>query len=546
PVAGEIGKICKMVEEGDLELRCAAAKVLGELKPKEKQAIAALTRALSEDNDVLRRYVLEAIGKIKDKTFIPALLPLLGNNGGVRVQAVDALASFGSSIVAQVKSLAKSEDSTTRHSAIEVLVKLKSKSSLRALFDVVRETEFPLSHHIAQHASAQLEQVIPTLTPSEKDELYEVIQDALAQDETHATLALMALRALSVLQNPQSTPTLLRFTQPEWTSPVRAQAMTALRHLHIADADVPAVAAACFALLNDRDFPHIVKPALDLLYRLPLADEITPQLEECLRSRYVEVKNFAVRKLGHVNSDRAIALLLQCLNDSDAIIRDLAQHALLRQPAVVPQVLKQLEEATSDEQRQGLLPILRAHAASFTKATIHRLVKQFLTRLHKGDESYRAYLDLLRRAAPEAALEPLLDEADAHLKAQRYGDAVKTLSALSGTELFTEEVQYRLALAHLKQSRKDLALASRQTDPALRLFGNLLVRHATTLAERLKQDKLLEPEDLFYLGFHFAERSHAEKTFGAAMLQHIARHYARRDLGKAAKKKLQVEGLESQ
>lgn len=542
-MASEIGKICKMVEEGDLELRCAAAKVLGELKPKEKQAVAALTRALSEDNDVLRRYVLEAIGKIKDKTFIPSLLPLLGNGGGVRAQAVDALALFGSSIVSQVKSLAKSEDSTVRHSAIEVLVKLKSKSSLRTLFDVVRETEFPLSHHIAQHASAQLEQVIPTMTPAEKDDLYEVIQDALPEEETNATVALMAMRALSVLQNPQSAKYLLRFTQPPWTSPVRAQALNALRHLHVDEKDVPMVAVACFALLKDRDFPQIVKPALDLLYRLPLSNEIAHQLEDCLRSRHVEVKNFAVRKLGHVTSDRAAELLLQCLNDRDAIIRDLAQQAILRQPAVVPQVLKQFEEATSDDQRQALMPILRAHAASFTKATINRLVKQFLTLLHEGNEAYRATLDLLRRAAPEAALEPLLDEAAEHLKAKRYTDAAKTLNALSGTELFTEEVQYLLALAHLKQSRKDLALTARQTDPALRFFGNLLARNAAVLAERLKKDKSLEPEDFFYLGFHFAERSHVEKTFGAAMLQHVATQYTRREIGKAAKKKLQVEGL---
>lgn len=545
-MAGEIGKICKMVEEGDLELRCAAAKVLGELKPKEKQVVVALTRALSEDNDVLRRYVLEAIGKIKDKTFVASILPLLGNDGSVRAHAVDTLVSFGSSIVSQVKSLAKSENSTARHSAIEVLVKLQTKSSLRTLFDLVRETEFPLSHHIAQHASAQLEQVIPTMTSAEKDDLYEVIQDALPPEETNATVALMAMRALSVLQNPKSARYLLRFTQPPWTSPVRAQAMTALRHLHIADEDVPAVARACFALLNDRDFPQIVKPALDLLYRLPLPDAITPQLEECLRSRYVEVKNFAVRKLGHVSSDRAAQLLLQCLNDPDAIIRDLAQQAILRQPAVVPQVLKQFEAATSDEQRQALLPILRAHAASFTKATIHRLVKQFLALLHEGNEAYRATLDLLRRAAPAAALEPLLDEAVAHLKAKRYPDAAKILSALSGTELFTGEAQYLLALAHLKQSRKDLALAARQTDPALRFFGNLLARDAAALAERLKKDKSLEPEDFFYLGFHFAERPGVEKTFGAVMLRHVARQYARRDIGKAAKKKLQVEGLNDQ
>jgi HEAT repeat protein len=543
-VAGEITKICKMIEEGDLELRCAAAKVLGELQPKEKAAVKALTQALNEENDVLRRYALEAVGKIKDKALVPAVLPLLSNGGNARAQAVESLASFGSGVVSQMKTLVKSEDGAARQSAIEVLVKLKSKPSLRALFDAINETGFPQSHHLAQHASGQLDQVVPTMTPAEKSELYEVVEDVLSDDEPpNATIALMALRALTALQNPQSAKTLLRFTASQWTTPVRAQALSALRHLKVDEKDTSAVATTCFALIKERDFPNIVKPALDALYQLTLPNDAVSQLEECLSSRYVEVKNFAVRKLGQTTSDRAMELLLQCLNDPDHIIRDIASQAIMRQPAVVPQVLKQFEAAADDEQRQTLMPILRAHAASFSKATINRLVKHFLTLLNEGSHAARSYLDLLRRVAPEVVSEPLLDEAKAHIKNKRYAEAAQQLSALSGTELFTEEVQYLLAFAHLKQSRKDVALSARQTDPALRFFGNLLARNPMALAERLKKDKSLEPVDYFYLGFHFAERSHMEKTFGAAMLQHVATEFARREIGKAAKKKLQVEGL---
>jgi HEAT repeat protein len=444
-----------------------------------------------------------------------------------------------------VERLIKGDDAAARQSAIEVLVKIKSKSSLRTLFDIVRNTEFPLSHHMAQHANAQWEQVVPTMTPDEKTDLSTVVEDVLSgEGQPNATIALMAARTLSALQVPQSAPTLLRFAQPNWTTPVRAQALSGLRQLTVAEEDVPAVAAVCFALLKDRDFPNIVKPALDVLYRLTLSDDAVDVLQECLNSRYVEVKNFAVRKLGQTTSDRAMELLLQCLNDPDAVIRDLASQAIMRQPAVVPQVLQQFESAASDEQRQSLMPILRAHAASFSKATINRLVKQFLALLDESGDAYRPYLDLLRRAAPEAVSEPLVDVAKQHVKAKRYADAIKPLSVLSGTELFTEEVQYLLALAHLKQSPKDVALTSRQTDPALRFFGNLLARNANALAERLKKDKSLQPEEYFYLGFHFAERSHVEKPFGAAMLQHVVSQYARRDIGKAAKKKLQVEGLD--
>ena len=59
-MAGEIEKICKLLEGGSAELQCAAAMVLGELKPKDSIVKKSLARALESSNETLRLYAVEA------------------------------------------------------------------------------------------------------------------------------------------------------------------------------------------------------------------------------------------------------------------------------------------------------------------------------------------------------------------------------------------------------------------------------------------------------------------------------------------------------
>ena len=54
-------------------------------------------------------------------------------------------------------------------------------------------------------------------------------------------------------------------------------------------------------------------------------------------------------------------------------------------------------------------------------------------------------------------------------------------------------------------------------------FARLIDGHEAETLEFVAKAKWLEPEELFYLGFHFAEKERAEKKFGGEMLRLVAR-----------------------
>ena len=64
------------------------------------------------------------------------------------------------------------------------------------------------------------------------------------------------------------------------------------------------------------------------------------------------------------------------------------------------------------------------------------------------------------------------------------------------------------------------------------------------LAGQLEKAKWLEPEDLFYLGFHLAEHEGRQKHLGGTVLHLVLKRSPRGKLAQSAKSKLRSAGLE--
>ena len=72
------------------------------------------------------------------------------------------------------------------------------------------------------------------------------------------------------------------------------------------------------------------------------------------------------------------------------------------------------------------------------------------------------------------------------------------------------------------------------------LLGELYRSSAFPLLEALRKEKALEPEDLFYIGYSFAEGSAEERVLGKGILEFLARRYPRTKVGRGAKNKLKL------
>ena len=60
------------------------------------------------------------------------------------------------------------------------------------------------------------------------------------------------------------------------------------------------------------------------------------------------------------------------------------------------------------------------------------------------------------------------------------------------------------------------------------------------MTERLRKERALTPEELFYIAFNFAEGGGEEKALARELLAHVAAKSSRTKVGKAAKNKLRL------
>jgi hypothetical protein len=161
-----------------------------------------------------------------------------------------------------------------------------------------------------------------------------------------------------------------------------------------------------------------------------------------------------------------------------------------------------------------------------------------------GDRRADALLHLLRVADAPGLRDRLEERALALRKKKQYDKALMYLRLLTRDPACAAPTRLEAAGCALKVSSRDVSAEARAADPALQQFTRLIDNHEAETLEFVSKAKWLEPEELFYLGFHFAEKERAEKKFGGEMLRLVVKRSPRGKLAKDAKSKLRGEGLE--
>ena len=101
-----------------------------------------------------------------------------------------------------------------------------------------------------------------------------------------------------------------------------------------------------------------------------------------------------------------------------------------------------------------------------------------------------------------------------------------------------------MAACGLKASGRDLAAEARASDPCLQQFSHLCQQDEEELFKQLEKIKWLEAEDLYYLGFDFAEKEGASRKFGGQVLHLVLKRWPKTKVGQSAKSKIRKHGLE--
>jgi hypothetical protein len=302
----------------------------------------------------------------------------------------------------------------------------------------------------------------------------------------------------------------------------------------------PAEINALLPLLDGDDEVGVLRPVIHLLEDQSLDRTYLAQLNRLADSAQPLVKRFAVQKLAGFESGGVIKTLIGYLTDASYARRDQASASLKKMAAARSALMKELLACEDERKAWTLAEILLVHERDWKRSTLEALWKKLTDALeNRDDRLYTAYFHFLHGLAPDFLITNVRKRAERLRQGKDFAGVAKWLGLLKDSAALDAEARYLLALAELKSHRYPLSGMPRRHDLALELLGGLAAS-TFPLAERLRKERVLEPDEIFYVGFNLVEGDPEERAVARELLQHLASKYGRSKVGKAAKNKLRL------
>ncbi len=528
-----------LVAAADADVRCAALLVLTQLGADEAKVVQSVGEALNGKNAVVHDFAVGYFEHVRPKEGLAYLLPMLdSSDDALRQRVTRILAEYGAAAVVATKKLVGDAPKRRLHAIIDLCAAVRSAAALDLLFALMSHEDFD-THRAACDAVIG---TIPALDAKARADVWQRSENLLKSAKGHRSATVGAAKLLGALAEARARKLLLPLLDKEYAHSIRTHALSALVQCLRGQKLTGTEIAALMPLLEEDDEAGILRPVIALLDDQGLDRTYVPQLNRLAEGGQAFVRRFAVHKLGAFDSGSVVKTLIGYLTDDSFARRDQAAASLKKLPAARTALMNEFVACEDERKAWTLSDILLMHDRGWKGSVLQALHKKLETALEKRDDRlYTAYHHFLSSLDADAETERVRERAEALRKKKDFASCVKWLNLLKDTPAFDAEVRFALAVADLKVRKHAMVAAVRRHDPTLDLMREL-ARSRFPLVEQLRKERSLEPEELFYVAFNFAEGSREEKAVAEELLEHIVAKHGRTKTGKAAKNKLKLLG----
>lgn len=523
-----------LAAESPTDVRAAAAVVLGELGVKDAEANAALLALLDDPEENVRLAALVAVGKLKLAKALPTLLARIKRGGEEANLAADSAAKLGADGVKGLQSLVHSVAPGLKRYIASALVNAGAtapEAGVAVLLDK--------DPQIAAAAATAIVARVPQMTKEQKSAFVKLLVEAASSKKIKPPPPAepSIVRVLAALNDPAAASVLWDRTAAPYPLEVRSAALQAVGGwLATPTKDQW---RRLFAAAADAEFA-IAAPALVMLNRLAVNPRQLDDWVALFAAPDIAARRLALDKVGAVDAPEVAAALMEQLHHPDRSLRETARGKLALLENGRKALAAAVSTAATADDAWNLARSVAPFAAGFPPKLRDDLFAQAGKYLEANDHRADALLFLLREADAPTYRDRIHEIAVAKRKKKDYESAVRYLKLLARDPAVGLPVRLELAMCGLKLSGKEVAADMRATDVCLRQFEQAIETDAPGTQTAVEKAKWLDAEDLFYLGFHFVERSGVEKAFGTAMLKLVVA--GKTKLAAAAKNKLKSAG----
>jgi HEAT repeat protein len=522
------------------EVRRAAALVIGEVGTRGAELTSVLGDALDDPEPAVRLAALEAAGKLRLEQALPRLLNRITEGGPESEAAALAAARMGAKGTAALKDLMHHVAPGLRRRIASAMASAGTVSAESAAVDALLDSDPGVVDAAARSLSAE----IPSFTASSRKALADHLLDLLKKKKgppLASASETAVVRLLAALGDARAEAAFWERTQAPYRPEVRGAALQALGRR--AEAPAKDKLKRLLACAADSDF-RVAAPALMILKGVPVNDRTLTDWLTLLDAPDIAVRRAGIDKLGDRDRADVAAALLRQLTHRDRELREQALAFLTRTIHGRQGLAEALREAASPDEAWLLARAIAPFFGEFPASLHQRIFTQACEYLEVGDRRADALLLLVRETDARGLRDRLEEKGLALRKKKDFARALAYFRLLGRDPACGPDVRFELAACGLKASSKDLSAEARAADPALQQFTSLIHAHEAEVTEALRKAKWLEPEDLFYLGFHFVEKDRQERTFGGEALKLLVKRSPKSKLAKDAKAKLKREGMD--
>ncbi len=537
-----LNAVCGLLNQRDVELQMAAIRVLGAIKTDDVSIINQLGELLiGSGNPHVRRAVLAAFTDNPQEKTLKYLVENLEKDEATQELTINVIVNIGNAAIKYIDSNFSKMPISVQRSIVTAIPRVKTPKA----YSFLVESFFSDDKECIRNAVHTLRVVIGDYNTKEMGKLRDKLVDSLhdARIELNQSALSAIIIALGIIGQVQVKPKLLPFLSDKYSVQIRRHTLMSLarfeyvgtRHQDVFDAVIP--------ILSEDNYDELVRHAVVVLSKLKPKRSDNSKIRQLLDNKHTGVKIYAVNALGSLDSITNAEALLELLGARNMKLRAAASEGLRRMPSAVVVILRHIDQVKNKSEAFEMVSILESHDNRIKSDKAKEMISRMLELYFEGDEHYQLYKMALIHLRGDVLQQELVDAAEKAKEEKQWEKVRDTLKILDHTNLLTSEIRYTLAAAKLKTSKKDTARSFRQSDYCLEHFLQLLKeKGAKDLKIDLLSDKTLDMEDLYYIGFHFAEQQNEERRFGIEMLKSLATKKKNKEVQKLAKDKLKLEG----
>ncbi len=534
--------IVSLLDAEDRELRWAAAKVLGAIGGDEA-TVRALSRCLQVDDSRLRLAALRSIASIGKGDAFAEVAPLLAAPGDVGHAAMEVLAGMGPSILTKLKPRFDTAGETGRRRILTLAARLRGAHGIGI---IVRALETGHADEVAG-LGGRLGEELVNATARERGTVVRKLDAFLAKkgqgSDPGAVTAVLDL--LSRLAGPKAQGRLLEYSKAGNPPRIRRRALESLARIMPGAKVKPEVVDQLLGLMRDGDFTNVVAPAMSALESARIDAAHAPRILACLNDPDPALRRFGVAALGQIASPAAVQALIDVLLSDNPDLQRRAADSLSRQQGPVAPIVEALVGAPDARVAWVLARALAPRLHKVTRDQASRLASAAADWLAPGDPRSEPALTILREKFPAALEDAALKKVAKIRKKRLPGEIINLLTpVIREGPCRSVRGRYELALAELMRGGNDVVRDIRLKHVGLQDLEALYADPSFDLAAQLRREKkILEPDEFYLVGFHFAERTYGDKVFGGDLLRWIVKTFPGSAAARAAEHKLLMEGF---